>query len=173
MPRNIEIKARLDDLERARAVARRVATSGPEVEDQVDRYYAVSARGSERIKVRSSSARPTELIRYRRAEDEGVRPSDYERIVLGEGALAETTSALGLPILTVAKRREIWHVDNVRVHLDQVEGLGTFLEFEAAVDSGHDDAACRRRIDGLLTEFGIRREDIVPASYSDLLLARD
>ncbi|MBI4618485.1 MAG: CYTH domain-containing protein [Planctomycetes bacterium] len=132
----------------------------------------MSTEGGERLKLRSSSRAPTVLIRYRRPEREGgVRPSDYEVTPVGEGSLPETLSALGAPVVTVTKRRDLYLLENVRIHLDKVEGLGAFLEFEAVVGPRHPEDHCRRRVEELLREFGILEADLVSASYSDLLLA--
>ena len=85
---------------------------------------------------------------------------------------AEQVSALGEPIVIVSKRREVFWIENVRVHLDSVDGLGDFLELEAVVDEQHDEATCRRQVDDLLVDLGIGPGDLIRASYSDLLLAR-
>ena len=73
------------------------------------------------------------------------------------------------PRVVVRKRRELWLVDNVRIHLDEVDGLGTFLELEAVIDAAHDEAACRAAVYRLLAVLGILESDCVRASYSDLL----
>jgi adenylate cyclase class IV len=60
----------------------------------------------------------------------------------------------------------------VRIHLDRVQGLGSFLEFEAIV--GPDgDAAARGRLDRLARAFGVTAETILRASYGDLVLGKD
>jgi predicted adenylyl cyclase CyaB len=69
----------------------------------------------------------------------------------------------------VRKRREIFLVDNVRVHLDEVEGLGTFLELEAVFDgSNAAEPAERAKVARLLAELGVREADLVPTSYEAL-----
>ena len=75
------------------------------------------------------------------------------------------------PLVVVRKRRELWLLDNVRIHLDTVDGLGSFLELEAVVDAAHDEARCRARVHELLPAFGVAEADCVRASYSDLLRA--
>ena len=60
--------------------------------------------------------------------------------------------------------------DNVRLHFDDVEGLGTFLELEAVVDERHDDAVCRRQVATLMDALGLGEDDLIRASYAELLL---
>ncbi|HXJ35399.1 MAG TPA: class IV adenylate cyclase [Candidatus Eisenbacteria bacterium] len=168
MPRNVEIKARLADLAAARAIADRVGARFTWADDQVDRYFELD--GGRRVKLRTTG-RGAELIRYDRREDAGVRVSAYEvspvRDAEGEACLVPTTR----PLVTVRKRRELWLLDNVRIHLDTVDGLGTFLELEAVVDATHDEARCRAAVDRLLDAFGLSEAACLRASYGDLLRA--
>jgi predicted adenylyl cyclase CyaB len=167
MARNVEMKARLDDLDAARAVAARVGARFEWADTQVDRYYEID--GGRRVKLRTCERAPAELIRYDRPETSGVRSSDYEVLPVRDPAAHACLVPKGEPLVVVRKRRELWLVDNVRIHLDTVDGLGTFLELEAVVDDAHDGAACRAAVDRLLAAFGIDAADCVRASYSDLL----
>jgi predicted adenylyl cyclase CyaB len=168
MPRNVEIKARLADLAAARAIAERVGARFTWADDQVDRYFELD--GGRRVKLRTTG-RGAELIRYDRSEDAGVRVSAYEvspvRDAEAEACLVPKTR----PLVTVRKRRELWLLDNVRIHLDTVDGLGTFLELEAVVDATHDEARCRAAVDRLLGAFGLSEAACLRASYGDLLRA--
>jgi len=73
------------------------------------------------------------------------------------------------PVVTVRKRREVLLLDNVRIHLDEVDGLSRFLELEAVVDAAHDEAACRRRLAEITAALGLREADFIRASYAELL----
>jgi predicted adenylyl cyclase CyaB len=57
---------------------------------------------------------------------------------------------------------------NVRIHLDDVAGLGTFLEFEAVISSEADESVSQERLETLKAALGIRDEDRISVSYSDL-----
>jgi len=71
----------------------------------------------------------------------------------------------------VRKRRAIYLHDDVRIHLDQVEGLGGFIEFEALVTESCDDASARAKLERLEKACQFRPEQLVEVSYSDLLLS--
>jgi len=165
MARNIEIKARLSDLTAARAKAIGLGARAYVVEEQVDSYYALE--GGRRVKVRRINGGRSELIDYERPEGSGVRASDYTIT-----PLADDAPAPGDPVVVVRKRREVLLIDNVRVHLDQVEGLGSFLELEAVVDAAHDDAVCRAQVDRIMDALGLREVDLIRASYAELLIHR-
>jgi predicted adenylyl cyclase CyaB len=72
----------------------------------------------------------------------------------------------------VRKERHLYRIDNVRIHLDRVEGLGDFLELEAIVDAGHREPDCHRSCELLLDRFGIPPEARLAVAYFDLLTAR-
>ncbi len=72
--------------------------------------------------------------------------------------------------VVVSKRREIFLRDNVRIHLDQVEQLGTFIEFEAVLGERLSEPTGRRQVAELRRHFGIEDDDLLAKSYADLLL---
>ena len=69
----------------------------------------------------------------------------------------------------VAKHRHIWLWQNVRIHLDQVEGLGKFVEFEAVITSVDEETAAPAQLSQLSQLLSIRPEDQLAPSYADLL----
>jgi adenylate cyclase class 2 len=165
--RNIELKARCADLGAAREAAKQFGAEFFGVLEQRDTYFNV-ARG--RLKLREFGEGRAELIAYARENEAGARASDY-RIVRVEDAAAmreALTAALGV-IIEVMKRRELWTWKNVRIHLDQVEGLGAFVEFEAVMEADDDDEQGHQRVKQLAGALGIGKADVVGESYCDLL----
>jgi homotetrameric cytidine deaminase len=158
LQRNLEIKAR--DPDPARSLERALALG---VEDrgeiaQRDTYFA---RATGRLKLREQTPGETELIQYRRADEAGPRVSHYRRVAADEELKQALEAALGT-LVVVEKRRRLLLADHVRIHLDQVEGLGDFVELEAV---GEDDSGAIERLRGEL-EIG----ELIPGSYSDLML---
>jgi len=77
------------------------------------------------------------------------------------------SAALGVRAI-VDKRREIFMYENVRIHLDEVQGLGQFLEFEAVLGPEESPEAGHVKVDFLSRQFGIDASDLVPISYGDM-----
>ena len=163
------MKARLAGLADARRAAEKLGARFEWIDEQVDRYYQVGDDG--RVKLRTCGRAPAELIRYARPETSGVRASEYEVLPVRDPEAHACLVPKTPPIVVVRKTRELWLLENVRIHFDTVDGLGTFLEFEAVVDASHDEARCHAQVHALLPEFGIMERDCVRASYSDLLPA--
>ncbi|MDX1650336.1 MAG: class IV adenylate cyclase [Myxococcota bacterium] len=165
---NLEIKARCDDLDAVRERARTVATRWVGVDRQVDTYFR-TARG--RLKLRESSLSGGQLVPYLRPDRPGPRRSDYLVVPVEDPvALRELLSALLGVHRVVRKEREIALAGNVRIHLDRVDGLGSFVELEAVYDGGEEaEAGEREKVARLMEALGLREADRVPGSYETLL----
>ena len=164
--RNLEYKARIDDPRPFQAKARELGADLWGDLRQTDTYVIVP---NGRLKLRVTAGFQGELIFYRRDEDAPDRASDYEVSRTPEPAqLRELlVGALGV-IATVKKRRTLLVLDGIRIHLDNVEDLGHFLEIEVPVtDDG--DVHARQRMDDLLTRLELTREQGIRASYLDLV----
>ena len=165
--RNLELKARCNDLARARAAVRELVGVDPSVENQWDTYFNVP-RG--RLKLREIDGQPAVLISYARPNETAARLSRYRLVPVPDPAALKAALGDTLSIRAeVRKRREIslWH--NIRIHLDEVAGLGTFIEFEAVLGEHDDEALARRRLDELRERLQTEPADLLAPSYVDLL----
>jgi predicted adenylyl cyclase CyaB len=165
--RNLERKARHRDLVSAAAALAALGARREGVQAQVDTYF--HAR-SDRLKLRVRDGGSAELIAYDRPDEGALRLSRYHLVPAGEPVLLRAALAAALGVRgEVRKRREVWHWHNVRIHLDEVEGLGTFVEFEAVLSDAEDEATATGRLDHLGRVLGLTPADDVKGSYADLL----
>lgn len=165
--RNIELKAWLTDLEAAREIAARLATKRLGVEHQIDTYFA-AAHG--RLKLRQTNGLANTLIAYARADDAAAKPSDYHLVHVAHPETLKQALAAALGVVGIVdKRREIFLVENVRIHLDDVAGLGRFLEFEAVLTPGITESQGYAQLATLQASFGIETAALCVGSYRDLL----
>lgn len=164
--RNIELKARLRDIEAARRTAAAIATERPGVEHQIDTYFPCP-RG--RLKLREIDGQRAELIWYARPDEQGPKASDYLVVPVADAPALKSALAAALGVSGVVdKRREIYLWHNVRIHLDEVAGLGTFIEFEAAVGPGIGDSAGHSQLAELSRRFGLGPGNLLPGSYGEM-----
>ncbi|MHA2307057.1 MAG: class IV adenylate cyclase, partial [Candidatus Hodarchaeales archaeon] len=137
---------------------------------QIDTYFNVS---SGRLKMREGNIE-TSLIHYLRQDQEGPKQSD---ILLHHPDPSNTQTlkdilrkTLGILII-VDKEREIYFIDNVKFHIDNVRDLGSFLEVEAIDNDGSIGVqTLQRQCDYYLDLFNVSKEDLVAESYSDLII---
>ena len=163
--RNIELKARCDDLGRAAAAAERLGAARIGLLRQLDTYFSVPHG---RLKLRETDDR-AELIAYQRSDQASTRDSRYFVIPVPmpqemKAALAATLGVRG----EVRKSRELWMWHNVRIHLDTVERLGRFIEFEAVITDPSQEADLLDHLAQLTEALAIRDADRIAGSYSDL-----
>lgn len=162
-----EFKARCSD---PRDAIRRVRAFGARWtgrERQIDTYFRV-AEG--RLKLRETASR-AELVWYFRGDTLRSKRSDVLMLRVSEPhSVKETLSRdLGVKVV-VDKVRRVYLKDNVRVHVDEVRGLGRFVEIEA-VGQGKNFPKLQRQAEKMASALGLRRVDLIRGSYSDLLLA--
>jgi homotetrameric cytidine deaminase len=166
---NVELKARDGDPD---ATAARCLALGAEdrgVRHQRDTYFA-GRHG--RLKLREQRAAASELIAYRRPDATEPAQSAYVRAPVGEpAALCEALDAALGTVVVVVKRRRLLMWDNVRIHLDDVDELGTFVELEVLVGPSADELARGHELVAQLRrELAIDDRELVSGGYADLLL---
>ncbi len=164
--RNLELKARDRDPARSLQVCAQLGAEDQGTLTQRDTYFEVP-RG--RLKLREEPSRAT-LIAYERPDLAGNKESRYRLVEVPEPADLRSAleNTLGITVV-VSKSRRLFLHEGVRIHLDGVEGLGDFIEFEGVAADGEDPARFTSALDSLRDAFGIRDEDLLRESYSDLL----
>ena len=166
MARNVEIKARMRNPDRIRSVLDRLVDSPPELLEQTDTFFSVP---NGRLKLRVQPGR-SELIYYERPDTPSAKRSCYFVARIDEPDLLRAILAESIGLRgTVEKRRLLYRVGRTRVHLDEVVGLGSFLEIEVVLDEGEaveDGIATANR---LMERLGIAKDDLVASAYIDLL----
>ena len=167
MARNIEIKARVEDLARLATKVAAIADDGPTVILQDDTFFRCD---SGRLKLRRFPDGSGELIFYRRANQEGPKESFYLRSpTSAPDELRESLALAYGAVGRVKKRRTLFLVGRTRVHLDQVEALGEFLELEVVLGDGERSENGAREAQRLMDTLGIDTSQLVEQAYVDLL----
>jgi predicted adenylyl cyclase CyaB len=135
---------------------------------QRDTYFEVPQG---RLKLREVEGAPSQLISYARPDEAKERLSRYRLVEVSDpaGLKAVLSESLGMKIV-ISKQRRLFLWRDVRIHLDQVNGLGAFLEFEAIAPAHSDLSHEHEKVGRLREAFGIKSEDLIDCSYSDLLL---
>jgi predicted adenylyl cyclase CyaB len=170
MPSNIEIKAALKNRDAVESVAARLSDSPPEIIYQHDVFFRCEGA---RLKLRIFAPNQGELIRYERPDVSGTRRSRYKiaRTADPQALLAILTETLG-STGAVTKKRTLYRAGQTRIHIDEVEGLGEFLELEVVLRPQQSETEGAQIADGLLAELGIEKSELIGGAYVDLLRQR-
>ena len=160
---NIEIKAHYPHQQKGHQVALSLGGVHQGCDHQIDTYFQVPQG---RLKLRQASLSGNFLIPYMRSNLTGPKMSAYTLLLSQEPEVAKRllTEILGVDKV-IEKHRDIYLIGNVRVHLDQVKDLGTFLEFEAVYEEASQEEQEKEKVQRLIAAFGIRPEDLIQGSY--------
>ena len=165
---NVEIKARCSDPASIRTY---LLTNGAEFKGtdiQKDTYFNVPYG---RLKLREGNIE-NNLIYYNRSNQAGPKTSQFHLIKIEDAKqLKEVLSkSCGIKMIVV-KVREIYYINNVKFHIDDVQELGSFVEVEAGnILADKTETELLEQCNYYLKEFRIKEEDLVAASYSDMLM---
>ena len=167
MPVNIEIKARVDDFDVLSARAEALSDVPVKVIPQEDTFFNTE-KG--RLKLRMLAPDLGYLIYYERPDRVGPKRSEYHLAKTNEPENLKTALALALGVRgVVRKTRYLYMVGQTRIHLDEVDGLGYFMELEVVMREGQSDAEGQAIAEDLMRRLGVREEALIEGAYMDLI----
>jgi len=170
--RNVEIKARVQDLSSVLSRLEQMGAGTPtDTLKQVDIYFNVPSGRLKLRELEDLDGDRSELIFYNRPDGPGPKMSEYEIIVLETpGELKRLLSAALGVLAVVRKERSLFLFDITRIHLDQVEQLGSFLEIEVVLPENFPLERAESIAGELIDDLGIAEAELVEGSYLDLML---
>ena len=163
---NIEIKAFLPDPSRVRQIAEQTGEDkGATLQEDT---FFTSKRGH--LKLRRFSATHGELIYYERPDKHGPKQSHYVLCTTcdPDGLKKVLQEALGIEGI-VRKKRHLFLVGQTRIHIDEVEGLGSFIELEVVLQEGQQPEEGTAIATSLMEKLGVKKEDLIAEAYIDLI----
>jgi predicted adenylyl cyclase CyaB len=167
MARNIEIKARVDNIEAIAVVAASLANTVPVEIYQDDTFFQCKTG---RLKLRAFSENQGELIFYNRPDHAGPKECFYVRSQTTEPtSLREALSLAYSQAGRVRKKRMLYLIGKTRIHLDRVEGLGDFLELEVVLSEGESPQHGIDIAHQLMEKLGVDPSQLIEGAYVDLL----
>ena len=167
MPANIEIKARVNDFEGLQRIAEKISDIPCQVIPQEDTFFNCPHG---RLKLRILASDRGQVIFYQRQDISGPKHSEYK--------IYETTNPAGLKLIlaeaygvrgVVSKVRYLYLVGQTRIHMDDVQGLGKFMELEVVLKPGQTDGEGRAVAKHLMDELGVQQEDLLDSAYMDMI----
>jgi adenylate cyclase class IV len=172
LPTNIEWKARARDFAIQRRRAEELARAAdpaaePLLIEQTDVFFHVPHG---RLKLRIFADGTGELIPYQRSDDPDAKASHYQRVPVPDPPALRSALAGALgERCVVRKKRWLSLVGQTRIHLDEVDGLGLFLEVEVVLSDGQSQEEGRLLAEQFRLDLGVEPEDLVKVAYADLL----
>jgi predicted adenylyl cyclase CyaB len=165
---NIEIKAKCAHPELIRNYLQSNNAEFKGTDHQTDTYFNVR---NGRLKLREGNIE-NNLIYYERSDQSGAKESNFQLVSVPDasGLKEILAKSLGIKII-VKKKREIYFIGNVKFHIDEVAGLGSFAEIEASnLFTNISKKELQKQCEFYLKELGIEEQNLISASYSDMLI---
>ena len=164
---NIEIKAKCENAQFLHDKLQELKADYKGNDEQKDIYFNCE-KG--RLKLRSGNIENS-LIFYSRNNQKGPKESNIalSKLHLGDDVEQVLNSAYGVKV-EVNKKRYIYFIDNVRFHIDEVAGLGIFIEIEAVSKRGVTKKELLSQCEYYIDQLKIKRANLIDYSYSDLIL---
>ncbi|MEL7833630.1 class IV adenylate cyclase [Fodinibius sp. Rm-B-1B1-1] len=165
---NVEIKAQCNNPDHIRNILSEHDADYKGTDHQIDTYFNVPEG---RLKLRQGSIE-NNLIFYQRDNQSGPKSSSINLVPSEhpQKLHALLDNALGTKVV-VDKQREIYFIDNVKFHIDQVKELGNFIEIEAIDEDGSiGEPKLRKQCQKYINLFDISDEQLLSHSYSDMIM---
>ena len=165
---NIEIKAHIENPDLIRDRIERLEHTSVGLDHQIDTYFNTS---NGRFKLRESSLSGPYLIFYIREDLSGPKSSIYQKLPVEDAdGLKDLLEKMQGIHTVVEKKRDIYLYENVRIHLDEVVHLGSFLEFEAVMDEKYNNRETEfKKVEYLMKTLGISDANLISESYENLM----
>ncbi|WP_138099956.1 class IV adenylate cyclase [Streptococcus australis] len=167
MSSNIEFKAKLNNRNLAKNIIIKYSQANPEILKQRDIFYNFKLG---RLKMRTINNSESELIFYIRQNIAGRKVSKYKRIKVKNPRLVDSMlSTLLGKIGEVKKSRTLYLKENIRFHLDEVAGLGNFIEVEYILPKDETRQSAEKKVDDIIKMLKIKKKDFIDISYMDMI----
>ena len=167
MPVNIEIKAKVKNIEALKSRIESLYHIEPQKINQVDTFFKLE-KG--RLKLRTFSKDKGELIFYERSNSSGPKRSDYFIYKTQNPEELKKLLQISLGIRgVVQKKRFLYLVNNSRIHLDKVENLGSFIELEVVLNHEKTENEGKEIAKDFMNKLNINEKDLIDLAYIDLL----
>lgn len=168
--KNIEIKAKISDYNKFENEVKKICGAEGKTIKQEDIFFFVP-KG--RLKLRIFTESSGELIYYERENTDVPKESNYFILVTDEPEKLKSVLQKSLGIRgTVKKIRQLYLYGNTRIHVDEVENLGNYLELEVVLKNDQSTEEGIKIANDLMLKLGINQADLINNAYIDLIEAK-
>jgi predicted adenylyl cyclase CyaB len=168
----VELKAKMNDLEKIKERLSQLGTQHVGKFHQIDTYFRVSQG---RLKIRETEGQDSaDIVFYERPNTSKIKKSQVLLLQAQPPREAkELLSKFFAKGVVVDKIREIYVLGKTRIHLDQVTQLGAFIEFELPTTNEKNEIEkSRSLLAELCAKLDVKKEDLEALSYSDFCLEK-
>jgi predicted adenylyl cyclase CyaB len=168
--KNIELKIELHNFKEIKQRLLEIKAESKGTLLQVDTYYDYP---DGRLKAREINKKEFVIIYYKRPNEAASKISNYKVYRFEKKDFAQIKkmfSDLCDEKVIVRKVRDLWIYKNTRIHLDNVNNLGNYLELETVVEESENIKRYQLEHKEIVNLLDIGHCKKLGESYSDMLL---
>ncbi|KAI1718409.1 CYTH domain-containing protein [Ditylenchus destructor] len=167
--KTVTLKARVDDVEQMESAIFHLTESMGYLRFSQDIYFDVPF-GQMKLRIKQPGQDRGELISYKQTNNIGPNFSESRVTEVHGVQRLRNTLALSLTELgTISKKRRIYVKENIHVNLDEVEGLGCFLDIDIH-SNGRKTEEVLKQAEAVQQTLCIQNSQLIPFSYFELYL---
>lgn len=163
----IEIKIKLESSQHAKEIFKKLNAEFQRTEDQVDTYFAVE---NGRLKLREVKGKGSQLIQYFRDAEYTPKRCNYAVVRVNDadkfGQMLEHIHGV---YAVVTKKREYWQWNEIQIHMDAVQDLGIYVEFEATTGNFKKHIDAEDKFIFLMSQLNVRSDQVLHIDYAQLM----
>lgn len=167
----VEVKAKINDFDSIKQTLERKGAVFSALQEQKDIYYKDRNQEPGVIKsgvfvVRVRHSRKGDFLGYKEITDRKGVWKEYETKIDNPEQTINILKSIGLvEFYIIDKKRISGNLADFELNLDEVKGLGSFLEVELISENGEE---AQNRIINFLKEIGINEDNIERRGYGEL-----
>jgi len=173
----VEAKMRINDIE---GIEKRLTEEGAEYKGtikQADDYFDFPDmqifNSDSAFRVRAADGKYRVTYKGVKKDTETTSREEIEIAIESAEKMVKILENIGfIRLCTIKKERKVYHLADLKISIDAVEGLGSFMEIEGMANSEAEYKEKKGEIFKLLDKFGIPLEDISQKSYMEMALNR-
>ena len=168
--KNLETKRRIS-AEQLRKIKDKIGVCYKETLIQTDTYFSCY---DGRLKLREETGKESYLIRYNRPDVAENKISSYHFYAVPDPTLFRQVFQELHEELVVKKTRELYIIENARIHLDTVDGLdGAFMEVEVVMGDDSAELGAQNLMEQIIELTDTQNTEILSVGYRELLIEKN
>jgi adenylate cyclase class 2 len=171
----VEAKVKINDIE---CMEKKLTEQGAEYKEtvkQADEYFdfpdmrIFNSGGAFRVRASDGSYRVT--YKGCKKDEETTSREEIEIAIESAEKLIKILENIGfIRLCEIKKKRKVYALGGLKISLDEVEGLGSFMEMEEMANSEEEYKEKKGGIFGFLKGLGVSPADVERMSYVEITL---
>ncbi len=171
--KEVEVKAKINNVDSIRKNLNKIGVEFFKKTTQSDEVYIGNKTNLSKMSARIRLENNIYTLTVKEKLSNILDNNEYEFVTTKPKDTAKLLIALGFKrLIKVKKVRTLYKYKKLSICLDQVAGLGNYIEVEKIVNESVDSQVVQKEICKFLEKLGLTKNDQVIAAYFELILRK-